>query len=335
MGKRGIGRGALEIGLEHPVPEEHEDRVWDVADRLDELFDPAVAREAAVVEDDRRVGREAEARVEPALGRLGRVEAVRAVQDDERERDGPALRHDLRVRQVDGDDAVRATRPSALGAPEDGAERTRQAGEVRRVDVDVPRVVDDPGPLPSRDAERDRDPHVRHPVDEVDGRGHRASRPSLRADGEPDRDEPPRTGDDAPCARRGPTSARDDRHLVDAGCVGRRGGRRGVPRGGRRGRRAAARPSPRDGLACPPGERQPIDRGDRGTDDPVAGRVDLVARKPGSPPCQDRDRVAARGERARDPVRPRVVLGGRRDDDRDPLGCRSAGAAHGAVARSA
>ena len=55
----------LKLGLEVAVAQQHENGVRDGRNGLDELLDAAVAREAALVQDDPGLGREAEHLVEP------------------------------------------------------------------------------------------------------------------------------------------------------------------------------------------------------------------------------------------------------------------------------
>ena len=113
--------------------------------------------------------------MEAPLARLRRVEPVGAVHDDERQLDAEPLGHDLGVRAVDRDDAVRAVRPAPFGAGEEPARRTAHPGEVARLEVDVAGVVDDARLVPAPQVERDRDAHVGHAVVEV-GRRARPTR---------------------------------------------------------------------------------------------------------------------------------------------------------------
>ena len=178
--------------------------------------------------------------------------------------------HDLRVGTVDRDDAVRPARPAALHAGRRGARRPGQPGEVAGVEVDVPRVVDDPRALAPREVEGDRDAHVGHAV--VRGRRRTRSRralPLLRADRQGDRGDTDDGARPAPAPRA--TSERP--RATGRGVAAARRGRRPGPAGSD-GASAPCAPRLRGALDRPSrrqrGERQPIDRRDRHPDDPVS-----------------------------------------------------------------
>src|SRR6476619_6198616 len=81
--------------------------------------------------------------MEAPIRRTGRLIAVRAVQDDQRQVDAPAARHDLSVGPVDRDDATRRAGSSSLLPADEPTDRSWQASEIAPIAVDVACVVDD------------------------------------------------------------------------------------------------------------------------------------------------------------------------------------------------
>ncbi len=184
---RRIRRPGRELRQQRPIAEEHEHGPIDRRDGLDQLLDPAVPRETALVQDDADLRRQAQRVVEPARLRHGRVEPVRAVQHDQGQLDAEAGRHDLRVRAIDRDDPRRPPGPASLAAADDGPRRPRQPGEIAGIEVDVPGVVHGPAAVPAREVEGNGDAHVGHAVVEIRALAQPAGRLRLRSNDEDDR----------------------------------------------------------------------------------------------------------------------------------------------------
>src|SRR5206468_8291306 len=101
-----------------------------------------------------------------------------------------AARHHLGVRTVDGDDTIDSPSPATFGPGNEPAHRAGEASQVARVEVDVAGVVDGAGAVAAGEPERDRNPHVGHPVNDVRGRVDAPAGPRLGADRELNRQPP-------------------------------------------------------------------------------------------------------------------------------------------------
>ena len=210
--------------LQDAVAHQHERRVGNVGIASMSCSMPAPREQAAVVEDD-LARRQTERLVEPALPRRRWRESVRAVHHHERPPDRPAAGEHVGIGSLTVMTRDAPLRPATLRPAEEPARRPAHPGDVPGVEVDVARVVDDRHAVALADAERDRDAHERHPVDEVAGGAPRAVAP-MRPDLERDRHPPVQTAPRP--AVEGGLPGRDRRRVGGAGTDRARSTRRRV-----------------------------------------------------------------------------------------------------------
>ena len=280
-------------------------------DRRDQLLDPTVAREAAVVEHDPAVAapspsaswirsRPCAPAARPALG------AVHARSAASARPSATAMTSAYGSLTVTTRVARRAQSP--LDPAEEPARGPRQAGEVRGIDVDVAGVVDDRRMRRAAEGEPDRDPHVGHGVDEV-GLGRDGDRPNpLGPDRQRDRGKPADGGDATSDAAARGTSRRS--------AAPRTRPRRRRSRSTRRGQRAEWRGHPARADAAARAARRGPRPAREGSGSPGASSS---AASPSPARARIVTLVAPRREGARDPLGPRVERPGRRQDEERAL----------------